>query len=103
MEIRRGQVRLQMSGRQTYQPEQLLRRALPAEAPPASPLAVQPIYVVLEGKSVRLNSRAEIELACKLVCIHHNAMVDEMSEEYEEETTEEETEEDTEEEEESDS
>jgi hypothetical protein len=98
MEICRGWAKrpIQMSGRQTYQPEELLRRALPGSAP-VSPLVCQPVWVVLEGRSVRLYCREEIELACRLACIQHNARV---GSDGEATTEEEESGEDTEEEEE---
>jgi hypothetical protein len=84
---------LQLSGQQTYQPEELIRRVMPSSAPPASPLVCQPVWVVFEGRSVRVHSKEEIELACRLACIHHNSVVGREgceTEEEEGETTEEE-------------
>jgi hypothetical protein len=40
--------------------------------PLASPLVWMPIWVCMENNFVRLNTKDEMELACKLVCIHHN-------------------------------
>lgn len=102
MEICKGWSKrpLPMSSKQTYQPEELIRRVLPSTAPPESPLVCQPVWVRLEGQSVRLHSKEEIELACRLVCIHHNSLVDdemdsddEMDQSTEEESSGEETEE----------
>lgn len=70
---------IQLSSQQVYQPEELIRRVMPPSAPPASPLVSQPVWVVLEGKSVRLHGKEEIELACRLACISHNASVDDAS------------------------
>ena len=104
MEICKGWSKrpVQLSSQQLYQPEELIRRVLPASAPPASPLVCQPVWVVLEGKGVRLHSKEEVELACRLVCIHHNSLVgrdsvesgDDMSDTTEEEESGGETEED---------
>ncbi len=44
--------------------------------PTASPLVWMPIWVYLESHFVRLNTKEEIELACKLACIHHNGAED---------------------------
>jgi hypothetical protein len=40
--------------------------------PLASPLVWMPIWICMENNFVRLNTKEEIELACKLACIHHN-------------------------------
>jgi len=82
---------LSLSPQLTYQPEALIRRVLPSSAPPASPLVCQPIWVVLEGKSVRVRCKEEIELACRLVCIHHNNQVEQESEDDMSDTTEDES------------
>lgn len=92
MEICKGWSKrpIQLSSQQAYQPEELIRRVMPSSAPPASPLVCQPVWVVLEGKSVRLHGKEEIELACRLACISHNARVGAETSSDSEGTTEEE-------------
>ena len=75
MQICRGWARvpLSLSRERRYHAEQLMSRLKPL--PPeslASPLVRQPVWIRVEGRCVQLNSLAEIELACKLVCIQHN-------------------------------
>lgn len=66
---------LNLSSEQRYHPEQLLARLgpfCPERQKPVSPLLWMPVWVLLDGVYVRLHSRQEVELACKLVCIYHN-------------------------------
>ncbi len=68
---------LRLSVQEQYCPEQLMSRVMPSDAAPASPLVCQPVWIRLEGRCVRLHSKEEIELACRLVCIHLNATKEE--------------------------
>jgi len=62
-----------LSPAQRYHPEQLADRlSPPTDRKPASPLVWMPVWLLMEGKYVRLQSKDEISLACKLVCIYHN-------------------------------
>ena len=38
----------------------------------ASPLVWMPVWIHMDNQYVRLNSKEEIELACRLTCIYHN-------------------------------
>ena len=37
-----------------------------------SPLVWMPVWIHIDDQFVRLNSKEEVELACKLACIYHN-------------------------------
>ena len=37
-----------------------------------SPLVWMPVWIRIDNQFVRLNSKEEVELACKLACIYHN-------------------------------
>ena len=71
---------LDLSNDQRYHPEQLMERLgsfLPDRksvdsVSRVSPLNWMPVWIHLENVFLRLNSREEIELACKLACIYHN-------------------------------
>lgn len=65
---------LSLSLEQRYHPEQLINRLGPffPDKSLASPLVWMPVWIHMDNQYVRLNSREEIELACKLACIYHN-------------------------------
>lgn len=65
---------MSLSAEQRYHPEQLMNR-LGSYFPGkhlASPLVWMPVWILMDDQYVRLNSKDEIELACKLACIYHN-------------------------------
>ena len=76
-----------LSLEQRYHPEQLMTR-LPkltksnssksTKSNPTksnfTPLAWMPIWIHMDNHYVRLNSKEEVELACKLACIYHNGL-----------------------------
>ena len=37
-----------------------------------SPLVWMPVWIHMDGSFIRLDSKDEIQLACKLVCVYHN-------------------------------
>ncbi len=65
---------MNLSQEQRYLPEQLMARLGPFN--PAkltvSPLVWMPVWIHIENHFVRLNTKEEVELACKLACIYHN-------------------------------
>ena len=65
---------LTLSLEQRYHPEQLINRLGPFYPCKqlASPLVWMPVWIHMDNQYVRLNSKDEIELACKLACIYHN-------------------------------
>jgi hypothetical protein len=65
---------INLSTEQRYHPEQLVNRLGPfcPERKVVSPLIWMPVWIRMDGHFVRLNSKEEVELACKLVCIYHN-------------------------------
>lgn len=65
---------LSLSTEQRYHPEQLMNRLSPFRSGKhlASPLIWMPVWVHMDDQYVRLNSKDEVELACKLACIYHN-------------------------------
>lgn len=65
---------LNLSLEQRYHPEQLINRLGPffPGSHLTSPLIWMPVWIHMDNQYVRLNSKDEIELACKLACIYHN-------------------------------
>ncbi len=65
---------LNLSMEQRYHPEQLINSLGPFYTCKqlASPLVWMPVWIHMDNQYVRLNSKDEIELACKLACIYHN-------------------------------
>jgi hypothetical protein len=65
---------LNLSLEQRYHPEQLINRLGPffPHKSLASPLVWMPVWIHMDNQYVRLNSKEEIELACRLACIYHN-------------------------------
>lgn len=64
---------MNLSNDKRYHPEQLMARLSTSKpAKPASPLLWMPVWIHLDNVFVRLHSKEEIELACKLACIYHN-------------------------------
>jgi hypothetical protein len=65
---------LNLSTEQRYHPEQLINRLGPCNPTRnvVSPLVWMPVWIHMDGQFVRLNSKEEVELACKLACIYHN-------------------------------
>jgi hypothetical protein len=65
---------MNLSLEQRYHPEQLLARLGPFNPTrtQVSPLLWMPVWIHMDNHFVRLNSKAEVELACKLACIYHN-------------------------------
>ena len=61
-----------LSLEQRYHPEQLMRRLGSFCPCQVAPLAWAPVWIHMDDQYVRLNSKDEIELACKLACIYHN-------------------------------
>ena len=76
MELCRGWAKrlLSLQPERRYHPEQLMNHLSPLPLDQASPLVRQPAWIKLEGQYVKLTSLAEIELACRLVCICHNGL-----------------------------
>ena len=65
---------MNLSLEQRYHPEQLMARLGPfyPNKNSVSPLVWMPVWNHMDSNYVRLNSKDEIELACKLACIYHN-------------------------------
>ena len=74
-----------LSLEQRYHPEQLMARLPKINSIKSStkstkstkelpPLVWMPIWIHMDNHYVRLNSKDEVELACKLACIHHNGL-----------------------------
>ena len=63
-----------LSPEQRYHPEQLINRLGPfnPSRKVISPLVWMPVWIHMDGQYVRLDSKDEINLACKLVCVYHN-------------------------------
>lgn len=63
-----------LSSNQRYHPEQLLNRLGPFNPTRkvVSPLVWMPVWIYMDGQYIRLNSKDEISLACRLVCVYHN-------------------------------
>jgi hypothetical protein len=63
-----------LSSNQRYYPEQLSNRLGPFNPTRkvVSPLIWMPVWIYMDGQYIRLNSKDEIDLACKLVCVYHN-------------------------------
>ena len=58
-----------------YHPEQILNLLglLPPDVKPVSPLVRMPVYLLCEGEYVKIEWN-NIDLACSLVAIKHNAL-----------------------------
>ena len=77
---------MNLSLEQRYRPEQLMARLGPFRGPfnnfnksnlpnnSVSPLVWMPVWIHMDNHFVRLNTRDEVELACKLACIYHNGL-----------------------------
>jgi hypothetical protein len=67
---------MSLSLEQRYHPEQLMARLGPycqdKVGKVVSPLVWMPVWIHMDNHYVRLNTKAEVELACKLACIYHN-------------------------------
>ena len=65
---------MNLSMEQRYYPEQLMARLGPFNTtkPLVSPLVWMPVWIYMENHFVRLNTKEEVALACKLACIYHN-------------------------------
>ncbi len=65
---------MNLSLEQRYHPEQLMARLGPfnPDKPAITPLAWMPVWIHMDSHFVRLNTKEEVELACKLACIYHN-------------------------------
>jgi hypothetical protein len=65
---------MKLSLEQRYHPEQLMARLGPfyPSHNSVSPLVWMPVWIHMDDQYVRLNSKDEIELSCKLACIYHN-------------------------------
>jgi hypothetical protein len=63
-----------LSSEQCYYPEQLMARlgSFNPVRKTVSPLVWMPVWIYMEGSYIRLDSKDEIQLACKLVCVYHN-------------------------------
>jgi hypothetical protein len=63
-----------LSPEQRYLPEQLVNRLGPfnTSRKVVSPLVWMPVWIYMDGQYIRLNSKDEINLACRLVCVYHN-------------------------------
>ena len=63
-----------LSPEQRYHPEQLINRLGPfnPSRKVVSPLIWMPVWIHMDGQYIRLDSKDEIGLACKLVCVYHN-------------------------------
>jgi len=84
MELCKGWAKcpLTLNKNELYHPEQLVSKLTPSSPlslsglrspnPPAYVLTKQPVWICLEGQYVRLESEAEVLLACKLMCIYHS-------------------------------
>lgn len=65
---------MSLSLEQRYHPEQLMARLGPfnPNKSSVSPLVWMPVWIHMDNHFVRLNTKEEVELACKLACIYHN-------------------------------
>ena len=84
MELCKGWAKcpLVLNENELYYPEQLVCKmtssnprplsGIQSPLPPGYVLNQQPVWIRLEGQYVRLDSEAEILLACKLMCIYHS-------------------------------
>ena len=64
---------IQLSPHFRYYQETLVGRVSTFDAPPAPPLTLHPVWVkVMRETFVKLESKEQIELACKLVSEMHN-------------------------------
>ena len=63
-----------LSVNQRYHPEQLMHRLGPFNPTRTvvSPLVWMPVWIHMDGQYIRLQSKDEINLACRLVCVYHN-------------------------------
>lgn len=76
---------MNLSSEQRYRPEQLMARlgsfkdfrnfkVTNPTKPLVSPLVWMPVWIHMDHHFVRLNTKDEVELACKLACIYHNGL-----------------------------
>ena len=63
-----------LSPQQRYYPEQIMARLGPFNPTRkvVSPLVWMPVWIYMDGSYIRLESKDEMQLACKLVCVYHN-------------------------------